>query len=223
MAGAEGAAAFVVLVAAAAAVVVVVAVSVPVGSSSSLQAENPALARTRAKRAAARRTHGGYRSDGRGDESVRLYAEVARRSFRRWSTYRAATIAGIFTNSVFGMIRGAVLIAVVQARPGAGGLTETGFITFSFLTQALMSFVGVFGDGDEIGQRVRTGDVVCDFYRPSDFQLWWLGADVGRGLFQLLGRGVPIVLLGALVYGLQWPSSSGAAALFTASLVRRAC
>ena len=150
---------------------------------------------------------------------MRLYVEVARRSFHRWSTYRAATIAGIFTNSVFGMIRGAVLVAVVQARPGAGGLTETGFITFSFLTQAMMAFVGVFGDGDEIGQRVRTGDVVCDLYRPSDFQLWWLGADIGRGLFQLIGRGVPIVLLGALVYDLQWPTSSGAVALFTVSLV----
>ena len=33
-----------------------------------------------------------------------LHAAVAERSFRRYSTYPAATLAGIFTNSVFGLI-----------------------------------------------------------------------------------------------------------------------
>ena len=148
-----------------------------------------------------------------------VYAAVAQRSFRRWSTYRAATVAGIFTNSVFGIIRASVLVAVVRAHPGAGGLSAKGFITFSILTQAMLSFVGVFGDGDDIGLRVKTGDIVTDFYRPSDFQMWWLSADVGRGLFQLVGRSVPIVLIGVLVYGLQAPVSFGACALFALSLV----
>ncbi|MBV9255191.1 MAG: ABC transporter permease, partial [Actinobacteria bacterium] len=35
---------------------------------------------------------------------MRLYWEVARRGFRRYATYRAATVAGVFTNSVFGLI-----------------------------------------------------------------------------------------------------------------------
>jgi ABC-2 type transport system permease protein len=148
-----------------------------------------------------------------------LYAEVAKRSFRRWSTYRAATIAGIFTNSVFGFIRASILVAVAHARPGAGGLSVKGFVTFSVLSQALTSYVGIFGDGDEISERVRTGDVVTDLYRPADFQLWWLAADVGRGVFQLLGRGLPIVAVGALVYGLQAPASIAACALFAVSLV----
>jgi ABC-2 type transport system permease protein len=152
-------------------------------------------------------------------QSVRLYAEVARRSFRRWSTYRAATVAGIFTNSIFGFIRAAVLVAVAHARPGVGGLSVRGFVTFSVLSQALMSYVGFFGDGGEIGERIKTGDIVSDLYRPVDFQLWWLSADVGRAVFQLLGRGVPIVLIGALVYGLQSPPSILAVLLFVVSLV----
>ncbi len=150
---------------------------------------------------------------------MRLYAEVAKRSFRRWSTYRAATIAGIFTNSIFGFIRAAVLVAIVQARPGAGGLTAREFVTFSVLTQALMSFVGFFGDGDEISERIRSGDIVSDLYRPADFQLWWLAADIGRGMFQLVGRGVAIVGLGAVVYGLSPPASVGAIPLFAVSML----
>lgn len=150
---------------------------------------------------------------------MRVYAEVAKRSFRRWSTYRAATIAGIFTNSIFGFIRAAVLVAIVHARPGAGGLDAKGYVTFSVMSQALMAFVGFFGDGEEITERIKTGDVVSDLYRPADFQLWWYAADVGRALFQLVGRGLPIVLFGALVYGVDTPHSAGAAALFALSLV----
>ena len=33
-----------------------------------------------------------------------LYVAVATRAFRRYSTYTAATLAGIFTNCVFGVI-----------------------------------------------------------------------------------------------------------------------
>ncbi|MEY2474115.1 MAG: viologen exporter family transport system permease protein [Actinomycetota bacterium] len=150
---------------------------------------------------------------------MRVYVEVARRSFRRWSTYRAATVAGVFTNSIFGFIRAAALVAVAHARPGAGGLSVKGFITFSVLSQAMLAYVGVFGSTDEIAERVRTGDVVADLYRPADFQLWWLAAFVGRGVFQLVGRGIPILVVGAVVYGLQTPATVGDLGLFLVSLL----
>lgn len=36
--------------------------------------------------------------------SGRLYVAVAAGGFRRYATYRAATAAGVFTNTVFGLI-----------------------------------------------------------------------------------------------------------------------
>lgn len=150
---------------------------------------------------------------------MRLYAELARRSFRRWSTYRAATVAGIFTNSVFGFIRASVLLAVLRSHPGAGGLDPSGVITYSFLTQALLSAADIFGGDQEIAQRVRTGDVVGDLYRPVDFQAWWLAADMGRAAFQIAARGVPILLVGAVTYGVQAPHDLAGALAFLVSLV----
>ncbi len=46
---------------------------------------------------------------------MRLYWEVFRHGYRRWATYRAATAAGVFTNSVFGFLRAYVLVAVFAA------------------------------------------------------------------------------------------------------------
>src|SRR6266508_505551 len=43
-----------------------------------------------------------------------IWFEVARRGFRRHATYRAATAAGVFTNTVFGFIQAFVLIGVFR-------------------------------------------------------------------------------------------------------------
>src|SRR5688500_7904554 len=48
--------------------------------------------------------------------TVRLYFEVARRSFRRHLAYRAATLAGLFTNAVFGVLIASVYGALYDGR-----------------------------------------------------------------------------------------------------------
>jgi ABC-2 type transport system permease protein len=47
-----------------------------------------------------------------GGAVLSLHVAVAERSFRRYSTYTAATLAGIFTNSVFGLIYSFAYIAL---------------------------------------------------------------------------------------------------------------
>jgi ABC-2 type transport system permease protein len=136
---------------------------------------------------------------------VRLYWEVARTTARRLSTYRSATIAGVFTNTVFGFVFAYVLLAVVSRRP-VDGFDATDAVTFTFVSQGLLVVVGLFG-ADEIAERVRTGDVAIDLARPYDFQGWWAAAAYGRALFHAWARGVPPFLVGALVFPLRVPTA----------------
>ena len=46
-----------------------------------------------------------------------LYLAVATRAFRRYSTYTAATLAGVFTNCVFGVIICFVYLALWDEQP----------------------------------------------------------------------------------------------------------
>lgn len=150
---------------------------------------------------------------------MRLLWEVARRSFRRWSTYRLATAAGVFTNTVFGYLRAYIYIAVAAVGGGtASGWTQQELITFAFATQALLACTGAFGDS-ELADRVRSGDVVVDFYRPVDLQAWWLAAWMGKSSFLLLARGIPPILLGAIVFDLDFPHSIGMWLVVLLSLV----
>jgi ABC-2 type transport system permease protein len=131
---------------------------------------------------------------------------VAKRGFRRWSTYRGATFAGVFTNTVFGVIQAYVLLAVFHQRPHINGFDATDAVTFTFVAQGFLMIVAVF-PWSEIALRVRTGDVVTDLYRPIDFQGYWLAQDVGRASFHALFRGIPPFLVGALLFQLRLTTS----------------
>ena len=52
-----------------------------------------------------------------------LHLAIATRAFRRYSTYTGATLAGIFTNSAFGIIYSYAYLALWSQRPDAGGTT----------------------------------------------------------------------------------------------------
>ncbi|MFG5722229.1 ABC transporter permease [Streptomyces murinus] len=146
----------------------------------------------------------------------RLYAAVALGGFRRYATYKAATAAGVFTNTVFGLILVYTYKALWDLKPHLGGYDQAQAVTYVWLGQAFLSTLAISGGGveDELMERIRTGDVAIDLYRPADLQLWWLSADLGRAFFQLLGRGVVPFVFGALVFPAYLPTNPGTWAAF---------
>ncbi|KOV94292.1 ABC transporter permease [Streptomyces sp. NRRL B-3648] len=145
-----------------------------------------------------------------------MYAAVAAGGFRRYATYRAATAAGVFTNTVFGLILVYTYRALWDEKPHLGGYDQAQAVTYVWLGQAFLSTLAIGGGGveDELMERIRTGDVAIDLYRPADLQLWWLAADLGRAFFQLLGRGLVPFVFGALCFPVSLPSDAGTWAAF---------
>jgi ABC-2 type transport system permease protein len=150
-----------------------------------------------------------------------LYAAVAARSFRRYSTYRTATLAGVFTNSVFGVIYSYAYLAVWDQQPHAGGYDATDAVTYVWLGQALLMTVALWGGGttDDLADRIRSGDVAIDLYRPVGLLGWYLAGDLGRAAYHFLARGVGPTLLGLLLFHIALPATPYAATAFVVSLV----
>jgi ABC-2 type transport system permease protein len=136
---------------------------------------------------------------------MRLYLEVARRTYRRIATYRSATVAGVFTNTVFGFLLAYVLLAVYRERADVGGFDAVDAVTFTFVTQGLLMVLGMFSD-TEIADRIITGDVIVDLQRPYDNQAWWASVSFGKAAYYGIFRGVPPFVMGAIVFDLQLPS-----------------
>lgn len=150
---------------------------------------------------------------------MRRYFELARAEFRRHSTYRLAIVAGVFTNTVFGFIRAGVLFAAIAAAGGAiNGYSAQEASTYVWLGQALLAPVSMYAWND-VAERVRTGEIAIDLARPIDLQFSFWARDLGRAAFALPTRGVPPLILGALVMGMAAPQSWTAYPLGLISLV----
>ena len=125
----------------------------------------------------------------RGDErapSARAYLALAAAGFRRYATYRQAMVAAVVTNSVFGFLRIAVMLAVI----GAGTRTVVGYderqlATFVWAGQGLIGVVLLWAL-PEFAERIRTGDVISDLLRPIDPVWQLLAADLGRAGYAVL-------------------------------------
>jgi viologen exporter family transport system permease protein len=151
---------------------------------------------------------------------VSLHVAIAKRSFRRYSTYTAATLAGIFTNCVFGVINALVLIAVWEQNPDAGGYDVRDAVTYVWLGQAMIMTIALWGGGSptDLAARIKSGDVALDFYRPVGILGWYLAADVGRSAFHLVSRGLVPTVVGALLFDLRYPSGPLVWLAFAASV-----
>lgn len=148
---------------------------------------------------------------------MRLYWELARRAFRRYSTYRAATFAGVFTNTAFGFIKASIVVAVYRQRPDIGGFDVTDSLTFVFVSQGFLAVIAAFTGHLPLAERIQLGDVVTDLYRPVDLQAFELASDFGRAAFQATVRGVVPVLVGGLFFDLRFPTGPGLWLLFAVS------
>lgn len=149
---------------------------------------------------------------------MRLFWEVSQLSFRLQLTYRAATIAMLLANTFWGLLRAFIFIALFGAREEVAGLSITGAITYSGLSQAFIGFLMIFGWYD-LMSTVHSGAVGADLLKPISFFVYWLSRDLGRAIGELILRGMPTMVVFALIFDVVIPTTFVQWAVFGLSLV----
>jgi ABC-2 type transport system permease protein len=149
----------------------------------------------------------------------RTFGALVSAGFRRYSTYRQATLAGICTNTVFGFLNCYVLLSVAAGRGGSvAGYAPGQLVTLIWINQGLLATVGIWGD-TLLADRIRSGEVVSDLLRPVHPVLTYLGNDLGRAGFAVLTRFAVPLLVGALAFDLRTPTRPATYPLFALSVV----
>ena len=151
-------------------------------------------------------------------DQVRTFSALAAAGFRRYATYRQATAAGVFTNTIFGFLRCYVLLAVAAGAAGglAAGYDREQLATFVWAGQGMLAVAALWGWA-ELADRIRTGDVAADLLRPVPPVVSYLAADLGRAGHAGLTRFVPPMLVGALFFDLYEPRRAQTVPLFVLS------
>lgn len=138
--------------------------------------------------------------------TIRMYAALTLAGFRRYATYRQATVASAVTNSVFGFVRCAAILAAAAGAGGvAAGYGGAQLVTFVWAGQGLLGTVGLWMPLD-LSERIRTGDVICDLLRPVDPVWRDLATDLGRAGFGALTRFPVQMVVGALAFDMYVPA-----------------
>jgi ABC-2 type transport system permease protein len=155
---------------------------------------------------------------------MRPYLAVLSARFRMMLQYRAAAIAGLWTQIFFGL----VMIMSYEAfygsstRPQPFALSQV--VSYVWLGQALLAMLPWTIDA-EMRNLIRSGAVVYELSRPCDlYGLWFARALAWRTAPTVL-RAVPMTLLAMIVFPLiglgEWrlrPPAPGALLPFAASL-----
>lgn len=136
---------------------------------------------------------------------MRTLWEVAKLAIQRQLTYRAATFAGLVTNFFFGLLRAAILVALFGQSQEVADLTIQGAITYTGLTQAVIGYLSFFG-WYEVMDSVYSGEISSALLKPMSYFSFWLAQDMGRALVNAVLRGIPIMVLYALVFDITFPS-----------------
>ena len=137
---------------------------------------------------------------------MRLFWKICAKSIQRQLAYRAAAMAGLFTNLFFGMLRAAVLVALYGSRTEVTGISIEGAVTYTGFTQGIIGFLSLF-NWYELMNTVYSGAIASDLVKPLNYYRFWMAQDFGRALAQLVLRGVPIMLVYAIVFPVTMPTS----------------
>lgn len=137
--------------------------------------------------------------------TVRIFTALASSGFRRYATYRQATVAGAITNVVFGFLRCYVLLAVAAGAAGvAAGYDSRQLATFVWAGQGLLAVVLLWG-WTELADRIRTGEIATDLLRPVPPVVAYLAVDLGRAAHAVLTRFLPPLAAGLIFFDLYLP------------------
>jgi ABC-2 type transport system permease protein len=137
---------------------------------------------------------------------MRLFWELTNRSFQRYLTYRAATVAGLVTNLFFGLLRVALFLALYGEQQEVAGLSTVGIITYTGLTQAMIAYLSMFSWYD-LMDSVHSGEIAADLLKPMNLFTFWLAQDFGRAAVNFLFRGVAFMLAYEIFFDLTYPTS----------------
>ena len=158
-------------------------------------------------------------------DRLRPYRAVLSARFRMLLQYRAAAVAGMWTQIFFGLVLLMIYEAFYRSTTAPQPMSFDQIVTYVWLGQALLAMLPWNADGG-IRAMIRSGAVAYELCRPIDlYSLWFARALAWRTAPTIL-RAVPLCLFAAVILPMvglnEWqltgPPSSAAALFFGATL-----
>ena len=144
---------------------------------------------------------------------MKKYWAFFRLRFSMGLQYRAAALAGIATQFVWGGLEILAFRAFYEADPGAFPMTFQATSTYIWLQQAFLALFMSWFFENEIFDAIQNGNIAYEICRPIEIYNMWFARSVATRLSRAVLRCMPILLVAAFLpapYGVGSPSSASA-------------
>jgi ABC-2 type transport system permease protein len=144
----------------------------------------------------------------------RLYWELVRVAFKTRSAYRAE-VGLLFVGRVLDLF---VQVAIWRALIGAAGYAESSrgtitlreMVTYVVISRCISVFISLFAGYSplsQLGNKVRRGGIAMDLTKPLGLRENIFFGNIGSMLFEVVYGALPMLLIGALFFGIDVPSA----------------
>ena len=152
---------------------------------------------------------------------MKAYLSVMRLRLQVQMQYRAAALAGFFTQFFFGFVRVMVFNAFYASTTIAQPMSLPQAITYSWLVQVTFRLIPWYGDTEMINM-VRNGGLGYELCRPINLYSAWYCRLIALRLVPFVLGGIPTLIVATLLpvnYRLAPPASGLALMAFFASML----
>ena len=152
---------------------------------------------------------------------MKKYLSFFRLRFSMGLQYRAAALAGIVTQFVWGGMECLVFAAFYRADPSAFPMRFSAVASYIWLQQAFLALFMAWMMENEIFDCIRNGDVAYELCRPIDIYSMWFCRSMANRLSKAVLRCMPILLVAGFLpepYRMRLPVSVLAGVEFAVSM-----
>lgn len=153
---------------------------------------------------------------------MRKYLSFFGLRFAMGLQYRAAALAGIVTQFVWGFMEIMVFRAFYQADAAAFPMTFSATASYIWLQQAFLAFFAAWMMENEIFDSIVNGNIAYELCRPINIYNMWFSRSMANRLSRAVLRCFPILIVAVFLpypYGISIPASILHFLLFLVTLV----
>jgi ABC-2 type transport system permease protein len=159
---------------------------------------------------------------GRRASNYAKYSSFFRMRFIAGLQYRAAAIAGISTQFVWGAMEILLFKAFYETGADNFPMSFEAFTSYTWLQQAFLALFMTWFLENDIFQTITDGGIAYELCRPVHIYQMWFFRSMANRLSRAVLRCMPILVFASILprpYGMRLPANAGAAFWFVLSMI----
>lgn len=134
-----------------------------------------------------------------------MYLEFLKKSFQQNLTYRGNTVMRMGLSFLYLFVTMSIWQALYRGREAVDGIALTDMLTYVLISQVVRCLTRG-GVSYYIADRIKSGMISIDFVRPVNLKYAAFFNAWGSSLFQVVVYGIPMMVLGTVLWGFSLPA-----------------